>query len=391
MDASTLLNDAAAENPAGAVSTALDPNTREYGLQVGATAQPNLPAPAANVDLTNAAAPNPEGTGGYAERLAAAANQIGVLPGLGGWAKSLVASSLAALPKSSVASPIAQDSWGAPQTPPPQPTRAGRIMHGIAGAANTIGTALGDASHANDHPGGGWLSGVTSTLAARGERLDREKTQAAITAEANSKMLYTQKLLHRLDEADVLASISSGKQELEKLRTAPVPGRIIAADVTSDQAPQLIKDGRYDPAIDTAYATGQKIVGTDADGNPIKRTTYTITTLPQQITLGDTKDQKKDAALIERWNRYAPPANGGKWQVGQQLTGAEFNAIAQSADDAEASTRARDKTLRDNEISDAEQDKMSQSRSLKIESRRKRNAITERKRHKRKQRVLFPI
>ena len=55
---------------------------------------------------------------------------------------------------------------------PQQPSTAQRI----AGAANGVMTALGDASHANDVKGGGWLTGVTSTLAARNQRIAGSRT-----------------------------------------------------------------------------------------------------------------------------------------------------------------------------------------------------------------------
>jgi hypothetical protein len=353
--AANALSEAAASNPAGEVSTAFNPNSREYGLQVGGTAQPVIPA--TNADLTNTAPPNVEGPMGYAERLAAAANQIGVLPGLGGWAKSLVASSLAALPRKAVASPVQADSWGAPQSQPQ--SRGAQVAGGVRDAFNSIDASLGDAAHAGDNlrPGQGALKGIFNTLGARNERLSREQTQAAMIAESNIRQLHEQKLIHQLDEQNVVSSIASGNQAVSKLKSAPSPAPIIAADITSDQVSQFIKNGKFDPSRDTAFPTGRKLVGESPDGEPIFRTTYSLVGLPPNVTIGDAKNPSKDKDLLDRLNKYAPQTNGGKWQAGQELSGAQFNFLLQEASDNEAATEARNKTLRDAEISDTEQNR----------------------------------
>src|ERR1700680_317849 len=87
-------------------------------------AQPQAPAP-----------------GSFAQKLGSAADSIGILPGVGGWAKSLVAATVNSLPR--------QQGDQGQSTSAPTPSSPGGwrgAVGKIASAAEGIGRSLGDAA-----------------------------------------------------------------------------------------------------------------------------------------------------------------------------------------------------------------------------------------------------
>jgi len=240
-------------------------------------------------------------------------------------------------------------------TPPQSSAQiAPTIAQNVQGAANAIGAGLGDAAATGRdlRPGQGWLAGVEKTMAARGERLSREQHDKAQMAEANLRMRQTEALTHKINEEAITSSITNGTQMVQKMRSAASPAPVRAEDKTSDELGRMIKEGKLDPAKETAYPTGRRQVGENPDGTPNYRTTYTAMGVPPDIDLDPKKPE--DKKILDRLNKYAPPTPDSKWGDGdvQHFTGATFNLISQHASDNETADRARQKVLEDNEIED---------------------------------------
>ena len=273
----------------------------------GGPGLPLLPAAPAPRQIRNIPPPTPLTFG---EKVKAAATKLGTIPGKG----TLAPIALAAI-----------DALGS-------------------------GGGLGDAAAVGKvEPGGGWLEGVSRTLAARGQRqaqqrkdLSEEQKNAAMTAHENLQMHYTQKLLHNLDEQDINTAVTNGQNVVKNVTTGEAAAPIISDDATSDQLETLIAQNHLNPSEQHAQPTGRKVVGENEDGTPIYRTTYTV--------YGNQKDVTPDDDFVKRYNTAFPdkqPMTAGKAPV---LPGKLYNYLEQQMSNIEAATAARNKTLLDNKI-----------------------------------------
>jgi hypothetical protein len=238
-------------------------------------------------------------------------------------------------------------------------------MHAMSGGLSSLGDAAAATEPAPG--GGGVLTGIARTLQARGKRMAGEKQQQfqneqevdknkALVAEANARMVHEQTLTHQLGQESIASSVAAGNKNVDFLKKQSHPGTELVSNVTADD----MKSGKHNPdgsitingvavnpTTDTPYPTGQKVIGTDKDGNPQYATTYTWMKLPSDVTL--TEDHK---SKLSEWDRYAPRSDGGKWQVGQNLTGAQWNVQEQAVEEGRAGEAARKRILEDNEIED---------------------------------------
>jgi hypothetical protein len=231
-------------------------------------------------------------------------------------------------------------------------------MHALSGGISSIGDAAAAGQPAPG--GGGALTGVARTMAARSERLrqGRQDIQEAdknkvLMAEANTRMVHEQKLIHQMDEEQINQSIASGVQASDKLKTGASPAPVIAEGLTSDELKQYLRDNKIDPTKETAFPTGRKVVGQNPDGTPVYQTTYTATGVPPEVTLDPSNSA--DKKLLDDMNKYSPPSQG-KWGTtgSQTMTGQQYNWVMQQVADNRAKTMARDKTLVDQKLEDKE-------------------------------------
>lgn len=249
-------------------------------------------------------------------------------------------------------SPLAAQVVGATHANDPN-TPAG-IGEKVLGGAKALLGGLGDAAAVGTVPsGGGALEGVARTMAARNQRVQEVDKNRVIMAEANTRMMHEQRLISKLDDEAKQSSIDSGLRQIQLYRSQPSPIPALAEHLDSDQINQFIQEKKLDPTKETAIPDGTKVVGTDKNGNPIKRMTYTLMGVPADITLDDSFAGSKQ--VIEELNKYAPPANGGKWTEGQHFTGPEFNLAMQHAADVRAATLSRNQSLIQNKIADEKQ------------------------------------
>jgi hypothetical protein len=296
--------------------------------------------------------------GSFAARMKNAASQLALNTDPsqpGALMKVILGSAIHALPDG------APQLGGQPSAPQPDPAAPGGWRGAVGNmgrAVQGIGRGLGDAAAVGTVPsGGGALEGISRTLGARSERLANEDKQAAAMAESNARMTHEQKLTHQLDEADIQNSVTNGQREVALLNAQARPGKVIATDKTADELKQYLKDKKFDPTQETAYPTGRRQAGENPDGTPRYLTTYTAMGVPQEVLLNP--DSAADKTVLDRWNKFAPPAPGKTWQGDSngivRVDGTQFNTVSQQASDVEAATRARNNTLVNNGLADKEQ------------------------------------
>jgi hypothetical protein len=155
-----------------------------------------------------------------------------------------------------------------PTTPPAGPPNK------ALGAVNAVGASLGDAANAVG-PGGGF-GAIARTLAARSGRLSDEMKNRQLMATSNAQMLHEQALTHKLGEDQIAAAATSGKQGADLMLNSHVPGELIAEGKTSDELKDMIAKKELDPTIETVFLTGRQLVGKDANGQPLFRSTYSV-------------------------------------------------------------------------------------------------------------------
>jgi hypothetical protein len=223
---------------------------------------------------------------------------------------------------------------------------------------SAVGDLLGDVAAVGTVPAGaGALTGIARTMQARQQRMrqgrldvQEENKNKVMMAEANTRMIHEQRLVHELDDKAKQSSVDSGLRQIDTLKKQASPAPPLAQHLDSDQAAQFLKDKKWDATEHTPIPDGIKTTGTDKDGNPITRITYSIMGVPSDVDL----DPEKDKDVLAELNKFAPPANGGKWgQDGKQhMTGVEFNLAMQHANDVRAATQATQKAIVDSKAAD---------------------------------------
>ena len=227
---------------------------------------------------TNAA---PAASGSFSKRYGSTFGDLFMLKGMTGGVSPdsimpmLTLSGIKAM--SSAPEPEGNTTWDAaqsnadqtPETKPantPQPRTQGfrDALETLAAGANAPTNGGGAAQ--------GFFAGVEGNLkATREQQKDR-----ILMATSNAQMLHEQALTHKLGEDQINAATESGKQGLNLMMSAHVPGTLVAEGKTSDQIQQMIKNKQLDPTQQTVFLTGRIPVGRDANGEPIFRSTYSV-------------------------------------------------------------------------------------------------------------------
>lgn len=226
------------------------------------------------------------------------------------------------------------------------------LQQGLAG--------LGDAAAVGKvEPGGGWIEGVTRTLAAGTERRrveqerrdklaqqERENTREdwkamSSIAIANAQMHREQFLATKMGEEARDAGIGTGQQMIANWTTAAKsPVQPILTHVTSSQLKGMIgqknNDGtpKIDPAKVTAFPDGKMVVGEDpATGMPQYATTYTVLPVPKEYTLQDEDQEWVDylnkANPNQQWHLPTGKPGDANYKPGDTMPGYLANELYQ--------------------------------------------------------------
>jgi hypothetical protein len=322
------------ESPTVPIPSAPTMNVPLAGANAGA---PQVPVssnpPAGTAPELNA--PGTPAPGSFGGKLADALGAMAAHPGLptaiakpGGWARAMLAGTMSAL--SSGVNRVAEHGGIGSYFPGMENARG--PLGSLAGALNQQSVA---AQAARDKAKKDQQENVKFDL-----ETQREKQQ---TATSNAQMIHEQALTHQIGDQAIEASIESGKKSVETLKNASAPGDVVAEDKTSDEVQKMIADGTFKPTEQTAYPTGRRQIGENPDGTPKYQTTYTVMGLPKEVTIS-----KDEAADMSKWT-------GRTITEGQTLSGADYNALKQQAENNRAATAARDKALIDAKLVTAEQ------------------------------------
>lgn len=182
--------------------------------------------------------------------------------------------------------------------------------------ADKLSGALSDASHANDVKGGGWLSGATSTLAARQQRLRQEQNDKVLHAKNQAETVATNRNIWRQDEE----LRQKGLQENSNYFEVRKKNYDVTENVSHDEAMNLVKNPDWvashymkitgqTPMLD---ASGE--VRKDKNGIPIMMPTYSYSSK----TAKDGKDTPEKVTAEE--SASAGRLLGEKLPVGTLLT-----------------------------------------------------------------------
>lgn len=205
--------------------------------------------------------------------------------------------------------------------PVPAPGSFGSKM---ADAAKGVMGDLGDAAHATDVKGGGWLSGVTSTLAARNQRLAQQQKDSELLAHSQAQTValhrnfYQQDAAHRQQFHEGNASFFSNYKE-----TNDQEGGVSQEDLAHRMKTEKNFAQNY-----LARATGETPVVNakgeeqlDKNNLPVMKPVYTVMKI--QTKDGSTVSKTVDEEDRARYKKYL----GLDYPVGTKLTMGQDNAL----------------------------------------------------------------
>jgi hypothetical protein len=192
----------------------------------------------------------------------------------------------------------------------------------LKGAFENVAGDLGDASHAQDTPRGGWLSAVTNTLKARSERKAQEAKDASVIAKNQAETVALHRNMFLQEKALNDAFQKSNEDYLDK--------RSINHDMDKGVSITALQQKMKDPnflTTHTAYETGSEPVLDSngmvkrQDGVPVTQPTYTIMTLA-------TKDGQPDNIEVDAETSAAAKKYAGlNYPVGAKLTQGQDQAL----------------------------------------------------------------
>jgi hypothetical protein len=210
--------------------------------------------------------------------------------------------------------------------------------------------SLGDAAHATDVKGGGWLSGIESTLQARGQRiasakqrdienkqrqqgLDREDQIAkAQIAQAQTNTLVAQQTLRHNDAEDKRTSLASDQNianDLDSVNTPVVGTAANSDDLTQWYAAHPELRGKVSVTMDKL--TPEK----KADGTDFLRPSYKI--------YGEIPEMPLTAQSAAYLSKYDP--SGQTFMPDTKLPGSDYIRMMKTAHVAEALDLQRQKLV----------------------------------------------
>lgn len=208
--------------------------------------------------------------------------------------------------------------------------RRSRAQQAVA-ATQGVMTALGDAAHAHDHPGG-WLSGIANTLAARDQRMTAAEQQEfnqqqekrkndALIARNQAETVALQRNIFRQDQEMRQQSYARGSANVETLRKN--------YDVEQEAVSQsalggLIKKNPNYLNTHYVFPTGEEPVldgdgkpKVDSNGNPVMSPLYALVSrTPREGSQNEIEISPEFSADLKKYKGINIPA-GTKANVDQ--------------------------------------------------------------------------
>jgi hypothetical protein len=162
---------------------------------------------------------------------------------------------------------------------------------------------------------------------------EREDAEAHVRiAESNARLHASQTAAYTQGEDFIDKRIAQGQHDLQSMEGAEVPAEVLQHGVDEGQMTALLNQGKINGYEYTAIPSGAKVVGTNADGNPVRQMTYDIVKVPE--TWHPTDDQ---IARIKTVPGYE------KFQKGTIMPGSQVLSALSQADTIKTTHDAMDK------------------------------------------------
>ena len=295
----------------------------------GYTPSPTASAPGSFSDKFHSAITSPEGTA------------LASVPG--GFMRAVLASAVEAMRPST----------------PTAPNAGQRVRHAIdsffapmAGASGAIGGAGNAAARNLQMQDAEQRQKFEQQQAVSKEQ--REKLEFGLqVATANANMLHSQLLIHKLGVDEMNANIADSQKALETFKAQHIPPNILGTDLTSDDIKRGVQQHTADPtkgidlSASTPFLTGKVQVGTDENGNPQYRGTYTLAQLPKQVSITDAEEAKGLFPTLQGLDRVDA-------EHPLVVSGADYNAAFQVRETTQAATASAQKAADEAAIASGE-------------------------------------
>lgn len=240
-----------------------------------------------------------------------------------------------------------------PTTAPPPPPARGGAATAVSGIKNVTAN-LGDAAAATSETGaGGFFGGFARAAGARTQRSAQEMKDREAMAVANAQMIHEQALTHKIGEDQIAAATQSGQAGMNLLLKSHIPGTLLYSDKTSDQIHDMLKvdpatgKSQIDPSVETVFLTGRIQTGTDANGQPQFRSTYSVVRPGGPVTFSEENGNLDDLKYInDQLHMNIKP--------GQELPAVQVNNLWQQAQGREVAEAARNQSLAELGLKEAE-------------------------------------
>lgn len=229
---------------------------------------------------------------------------------------------MGSIPLSTAAQPATPVSVPSEVTPAaPQNTR-----QKIGGLIETGLQNFGDVAAASGARGG--VEGAAKVAQAHVQRLVQQKKDQIAMATANAQMLHEQALTRQMGFEAMSKSADSGKAAVDAI-IKPVAGgaagTVDFTDKTPDELKKLIDSKQLDPTKQTAFLTGVRVTGQDAEGLPTYDRVYTVVT-----PAGNVRINPDNAKIInEALSMHLPVSENEDEQ--QMISGVQLNNLLQQA------------------------------------------------------------
>jgi hypothetical protein len=182
----------------------------------------------------------------------------------------------------------------------------------------------------------------------------QQRKDALINAKMMADTLHEQAVVHQLGEQQVADAVKTGQGGVDMMLNAHHPGELRSQGKTSDEIKQMIQQGKIDTKADTVWLTGRVQTGTDANGQPLFRSTYSVVRPGGPITFdGDTNEEERkfindNLHLKDGDPRYLAGPKDGK--PGMTLPAAQVNQMYKQAQVADANEAAAEESMSRNNL-----------------------------------------
>lgn len=230
-----------------------------------------------------------------------------------------------------------------PQQPNPQVVAAQNALQSFAAGAGAEGSPF---------------NAISKNIEAQQQQRKDALTNAATWAHT----LHEQVLLHQLGEQQVAEAAKAGVAGRDMILNAHHPGTLLADGKSSDEIQRMVQNRDIDLKTDVPFLTGRKQIGTDENGIPQFRSTYSVVRLGGPITFDEGLEKERNYINEKLGYKESDPQYV---KPGQQLPAVQVNNLYKQAQTADANEAANEDAINKAEIKRKEVELPDDARRLK--------------------------